>query len=64
MRYYRVYGKTFDSIETAVRYMELLKVSNALQSARLDYLDAAVEKSDCSEAKEVIKYIMEKQSEK
>jgi hypothetical protein len=64
MRYYRVHGKTFDSIETAVRYMELLKISNVLQAARLDYLDAAVEKSDYHEAKEVIKYIMEKQSEK
>lgn len=36
---------------------------NHLHSVQLDMIDEAVEKSDMKDAKEVIKYIMEKKSE-
>jgi hypothetical protein len=63
MRIYSVHGKKFTDLAEAVKYMDIMKVANYLHAQRLDFIDAAVEKSDLSEANVVINYIMEKRSE-
>ena len=63
MKIYSVHGKKFTDLSEAVKYMDMMRVANYLHAQRLDYIDAAVEKSDLSEAKAVIDYLMEKRSE-
>jgi hypothetical protein len=59
MKIYKVHGKQFTDILEAVKYMDIMKVANYLHARQLDYLDAAVDKSDLKEAKEVLSHIME-----
>jgi hypothetical protein len=63
MKIYSVHGKKFTDIVEAVKYMDMIRLASYLQEARLTFIDAAVDKSDLKEAKEVINYIMEKRSE-
>jgi hypothetical protein len=49
----------FHTYEEAGRFAEIFKVEQAIRLSQLDYIDKAVDVSDLSEAKEVIKHIME-----
>jgi hypothetical protein len=49
----------FNTEQEANRFVEIFKVEQAIRLSQLDYIDQAVDVSDLSEAKEVIKHIME-----
>ena len=52
--------KSFDTREEAQKFMVDFLLVQQMQAESLHYLDEAVLKSDLSEAKEVLSYIMEK----
>jgi hypothetical protein len=49
----------FNTYEEAGRFAEIFKVEQAIRMSQLNYIDAATDVSDLTEAKEVIKHIME-----
>jgi hypothetical protein len=63
MKIYKVGGKKFTNFDDVLYYMEMMKVVSFLNAHREEYIDKAVEVSDMSEAKMVIKHIMELKSE-
>jgi hypothetical protein len=56
---YKVGGKKFTNFDDMLYYMEMMKVVSYLNAHREEYIDKAVEVSDMSEAKTVLKHIME-----
>jgi hypothetical protein len=49
----------FNTEQEANRFVEIFKVEQAIRQSQLDYIDQAVDVSDLSEAKTVLKLIME-----
>jgi hypothetical protein len=49
----------FNTEQEANRFVEIFKVEQAIRQSQLDYVDLQVEGSDLSEAKTVLKHIME-----
>jgi hypothetical protein len=56
---YKVGGKKFTNFDDMLYHMEMMKVVSYLNAHREEYIDKAVEVSDMSEAKMVLKHIME-----
>jgi len=49
----------FNTEQEANRFVEIFKVEQAIRQSQLNYVDLQVEGSDLSEAKTVLKHIME-----